>query len=92
MIPFDADNRLAELEKLHAQVRRCRKCFLWKTRQKAVPGEGPLDAVAMFVGEGPGRKEDESGRPFVGPSGKFLNQLLGEAGLKREDIFVTSTV
>jgi uracil-DNA glycosylase family 4 len=85
-------NRLAELEKLHARVRRCRKCSLWRTRQKAVPGEGPLDASAMLIGEAPGKKEDRTGRPFIGPSGKFLDAMLREAGISRERIFITSTV
>jgi DNA polymerase len=86
------EGRLVELERLHSQVRRCRKCFLWKTRKKAVPGEGLLDAPVTLIGEAPGKKEDTTGRPFVGPSGKFLDQMLEEVGLKRENIFITSTV
>jgi DNA polymerase len=84
--------RLEELEKTHAQVRRCRKCYLWKTRKKAVPGEGPLDSKVMFVGEAPGRKEDASGRPFVGYAGQFLNEALDRIGLQRNEVFITSTV
>lgn len=85
-------NRAAELKKLHARVRRCHKCLLWKARDKAVPGEGPLDASAMLVGEAPGKQEDRTGRPFIGPSGKFLDEMLTEAGIDRKRIFITSTV
>jgi DNA polymerase len=85
-------DREQELHKLHRRVRRCRLCFLWKTRRRAVPGEGPLDAPAMLIGEAPGKKEDESGRPFVGPAGKFFDELLGEVGIRRERVFITSTV
>ncbi|MBI5117141.1 uracil-DNA glycosylase [Candidatus Poribacteria bacterium] len=92
MIAFDAGDHFAELKRLHSQVRRCRKCFLWKTRKKAVPGEGLPDATVMLIGEAPGKKEDAAGRPFVGPSGKFLDQMLEEVGLVRENIFITSTI
>jgi DNA polymerase len=84
--------RLKQLEKIHSGVRRCRRCFLWKTRQHAVPGEGPLDSKVMFIGEAPGRKEDASGRPFVGFSGEFLDQSLEKVGLRREEVFITSSI
>lgn len=84
--------QLAELEKIHGQVRRCRKCFLYRTRRKAVPGEGPLDAPAMLIGEAPGAKEDAVGRPFAGLSGKFLDLVLEQANIHRERIFITSTI
>ncbi len=84
--------RLAKLERVHAQVRKCRKCFLWKTRQNAVPGEGAIDPKVMFIGEAPGRKEDESGRPFVGMSGRFLNDVFEQVGLRRDEVFITSTI
>ena len=70
----------------------CTRCGLHKTRRKAVPGEGPDKARAMLVGEAPGRREDLRGRPFVGVSGKVLDEILVEAGLHREDIFITSVV
>jgi uracil-DNA glycosylase family 4 len=57
-----------------------------------VPGEGSATAQVMLVGEAPGAKEDESGRPFVGGAGKLLDRLLGEAGLAREDVFITNVV
>jgi DNA polymerase len=57
-----------------------------------VPGEGDAQAGVMVVGEAPGAGEDRSGRPFVGPAGKLLNQLLEAAGLRREDVFITNVV
>ena len=57
-----------------------------------MPGEGPLNAKVMLIGQNPGANEDEVGRPFVGRSGKFLNKVLAENGLKREEIFITSIV
>ncbi|TMI52779.1 uracil-DNA glycosylase [Candidatus Bathyarchaeota archaeon] len=70
----------------------CTKCELHKSRKNAVPGEGPIDAEIMFVGEGPGLNEDEQGRPFVGAAGKFLTELLGSIGLSRSDVFITNIV
>lgn len=77
-------------EQLHAEIKKCEKCSLHTTRTNAVPGEGPIDAKLMFVGEAPGAKEDETGRPFVGRSGKLLIELIEGIGLKRADVFITS--
>ncbi len=57
-----------------------------------MPGEGPEDSQIVFIGEGPGYHEDQQGRPFVGPAGQFLNQLLGMAGLKREEVYICNVV
>ncbi len=57
-----------------------------------VPGEGSPDADILFVGEAPGKKEDELERPFVGASGKFLTEMLGLIGLKRDDVYITNIV
>lgn len=65
---------------------------LAKTAVNIVPGEGDPDADVVFIGEAPGRLEDETGKPFVGASGKFLTELIESAGLKREDVFITSIV
>jgi uracil-DNA glycosylase family 4 len=73
-------------------VRRCRKCRLYRSRKHAVPGEGSVTSGIFFVGEAPGKNEDEQGRPFVGLSGKFLDKLLEKAGLSRNEIFVTGSV
>lgn len=80
------------LEDIAAEVRVCPKCELSRTRTKAVPGEGSPTARVMLVGEGPGWHEDQQGVPFVGNAGKFLNELLGKAGLNREDVFITNVV
>ena len=62
------------------------------TATQAVPGEGDPDAALLFVGEGPGKDEDEQGRPFVGAAGRFLTELIGSIGLKREDVFIANMV
>ncbi len=59
---------------------------------QAVPGEGNPEADILFVGEGPGKDEDEQGRPFVGAAGKFLNELIASIGLKREDVYIANMV
>ncbi len=82
----------ALLEEIAAEIRSCTLCPLHKTRTNAVPGEGPADAKIMFIGEAPGREEDAQGRPFVGPAGRYLNQLLRNAGLSREQVFITNIV
>lgn len=74
------------------EVESCRKCELWKTRKKSVPGEGPLDPKVMFIGEAPGFNEDLQGKPFVGKGGEVLSELLGLIGLKREDVYITNVV
>jgi DNA polymerase len=80
------------LAEIAAEVARCTKCRLAAKRRNTVPGEGRDDARIMFVGEGPGEQEDLQGRPFVGPAGQFLNELLQRAGLRREDVFITNIV
>lgn len=65
---------------------------LAKTAHNIVPGAGNPNAVIVFIGEAPGKNEDETGQPFIGAAGKFLDQLLAHAGLKREDVFITSIV
>lgn len=80
------------LEKVAAEVRACTKCPLHRSRTHAVPGDGSPHAQIMFIGEGPGFHEDQSGLPFVGAAGNFLNELLTNIGLKREDVFITNVV
>lgn len=67
-------------------------CTLKKTATQAVPGEGSATAEIMFIGEAPGKKEDELGVPFIGAAGKFLAEMLAAIGLKREDIYITNIV
>ena len=80
------------LDILEKKVLGCTDCPLAETRTIAVPGEGSIASGAMFVGEAPGFHEDQQGRPFVGPAGKFLDQLLNLAGLNREDVYITNVV
>ena len=86
------DERRRLLGELNAQVHACRACPLGMTRTRAVPGEGPVDAEIMLIGEAPGYYEDQQGRPFVGAAGQFLEQLLASIGLKRTDGFIANVV
>jgi uracil-DNA glycosylase family 4 len=83
---------MSELEKLAAEISVCNKCILSKSRTNAVPGEGPAHAPIMLIGEGPGFHEDKQGRPFVGASGQFLEELLAGIGFKRQDVFIANVV
>ncbi|MDX1813359.1 MAG: uracil-DNA glycosylase [Candidatus Bathyarchaeia archaeon] len=80
------------LTDLNEQIRKCRKCRLWKDAKYAVPGEGPSNARVMLVGQNPGAEEDKTGRPFVGRAGKFLNKVLVKNGFNREELFITNLV
>ncbi len=82
----------AELEVIAAQVRACTQCKLHQTAKQGVPGEGPANAELMFIGEGPGFHEDQQGRPFVGASGKFLEELLAGLSLTRTEVFIANVV
>jgi len=80
------------LSQIASEVSACTKCALHESRKKAVPGDGPASAEIMFIGEGPGFHENEQGHPFVGASGKFLDQLLAQAGVTRGDVFIANVV
>ena len=80
------------LSALRAAENECRRCPLYKNATQAVPGEGPSRARVMLVGEQPGDKEDLAGKPFVGPAGKLLDRALADAGIPRDDTFVTNAV
>jgi DNA polymerase len=84
--------REGRAESLYAAVRTCTRCTLANTRTLAVPGEGPLDAEVMFIGEAPGANEDKQGRPFVGQAGQFLDELLGAAGLERSGVYICNVL
>lgn len=86
---MNTENILAQIAN---EVAVCTKCALHESRKKSVAGEGPADAEIMFIGEGPGFHENEQGRPFVGASGKFLDQLLAQAELTRADVFICNVV
>jgi len=87
-----APSRQARLEQLGEAVRVCTECRLSLSRRVAVPGEGPLDARLLLVGEAPGAEEDALGRPFVGASGRFLRRELEAAGIPLEMAYITNVV
>lgn len=78
--------------RLRRAARNCKACDLWKNATQTVFGEGPSKASIMFVGEQPGDQEDLAGHPFVGPAGKILNEALLEAGIDRDQVYVTNVV
>lgn len=77
---------------LQEKIKEWKGCALHKTCKQAVLGEGNPHAQIMFIGEAPGQKEDELGRPFVGPAGQFLDELLGTIGLERGDVYISNVV
>src|SRR5262245_44401728 len=77
---------------LKEAVQSCKGCALYCNATQAVLGEGPTDARVMFVGEQPGDQEDLAGRPFVGPAGQLLDEAMKEAGIPRDEVFVTNAV
>lgn len=79
-----------QIEKLNSKMTICDKCALKKGCKNVVAGEGSAEAEIMFVGEAPGAKEDELGRPFVGASGKFLDEMLKTIKLERKDVYITN--
>ena len=87
-----ADEPIKSLRKLAQAEGGCRRCPLYRDATQAVPGQGPSRAAFMLVGEQPGDKEDLAGKPFVGPAGRILDQALHDAGIAREQTFVTNAV
>lgn len=79
-------------DELEKEILNCRKCKLHANRRNAVPGEGNKNSPVVFIGEAPGEKEDEMGRPFVGAAGKLLTELIESIGYKREDFYITNVV
>ena len=80
------------IEKIHPEVINCKLCDLCKSRTNAVPGDGDSKASIMFIGEAPGRNEDEKGRPFVGMAGKILDETLTKVGVIRSRVYITNVV
>ena len=80
------------LDELRVQVESCRRCPLCDGRTQTVFGVGNPHARVMFIGEAPGKNEDLQGEPFVGAAGHYLNELLGCAGLRREDVFIANVL
>jgi uracil-DNA glycosylase family 4 len=83
---------MSGLAQLCEEITACRDCELSKYRTKVVPGEGAEDADLLFIGEAPGWHEDQQGRPFVGPAGQFLDQLLASIGLRREEVYIANVI
>lgn len=86
------EERLQELERISAEVRKCQRCPLFRGATNGVPGEGNVEAEVMFIGEGPGFNEDQQGRPFVGQAGKLLTESIEELEWRRSDVFITNVV
>jgi uracil-DNA glycosylase family 4 len=83
---------LLTLDSLRPRVLSCTRCPLHETRSHAVFGEGDPDATILFVGEGPGEVEDQKGRPFVGPAGQKLDEVLASVNIARESVYITNVV
>ncbi len=83
---------MADLDELDDRIETCTKCDLHENRTNAVPGEGPEDADVMLIGEAPGYNEDQQGRPFVGKAGDILTDLLNDAGLERDEVFIGNVI
>jgi uracil-DNA glycosylase family 4 len=86
-------DKRTKLERIAADIRDKNVCpDLAKTATQLVMGDGNIDAEIVFIGEAPGKKEDEQGLPFVGAAGKFLNEMLAAAGMERKDVYITNIV
>jgi len=83
---------MSELKALYDQIISCTRCGLSQGRTRAVPGEGPENAKVMFIGEAPGFHEDKSGRPFVGAAGRFLEELLADIDMTRDDVYIANVI
>jgi len=83
---------MSGLSELYQEIAVCQRCQLAKYRTRTVPGEGKEDAEIMFIGEAPGWHEDQQGRPFVGPAGLYLDQLLASIGLRREQVYIANVI
>lgn len=83
---------MSVLDELYREIERCQKCELARYRTRVVPGEGSETASLFFIGEAPGWHEDQQGRPFVGPAGQFLEELLTSIGLKREEVYIANVI
>ena len=95
--PLDAEigeqhDLQGQIEVIAEHVRRCQACGLYRTRTKAVPGEGDASSGLMIVGEGPGENEDLQGRPFVGKAGEMLDRIIAAAEIERAKLFITNVI
>ena len=85
-------DKVEKLQKLNLEWLAKNTCALREEATQGVPGDGSAIARVLFIGEAPGAQEDREGRPFVGASGKFLEEMLGSIKMKREDVYITNVV
>jgi len=83
---------MSALTELYEEIALCRQCEIAKNRNKVVPGEGAEDADLLFIGEAPGWHEDQQGRPFVGPAGQYLDELLAAITLPRQQVYIANVI
>jgi len=82
----------SDLDKLSELISVCKRCSLYKSKTKDVPGVGNPNAKVLFIGEAPGKDEDQKGEPFVGAAGKFLTEMIIEQGWRREDVYIANVL
>jgi DNA polymerase len=92
LVSLKVRSSVSALSDLYKEIANCRRCELARQRTKVVPGEGAEDATIAFIGEAPGWHEDQQGRPFVGPAGQFLDELLASIGLKRQQVYICNVL
>ena len=83
---------MSALTELYEEIALCQQCEIARFRNNVVPGEGAENAEILFIGEAPGWHEDQQGRPFVGPAGKFLDDLLSSINLRREQVYIANVI
>ena len=83
---------MSALSELYEEIALCQQCEIAKFRTKVVPGEGAEDADILFIGEAPGWHEDQQGRPFVGPAGQYLDELLASISLQRQQVYIANVI
>jgi uracil-DNA glycosylase family 4 len=83
---------MSALTELYKEIALCQQCEIARFRTKVVPGEGAENADIMFIGEAPGWHEDQQGRPFVGPAGQFLDELIKSIGLERKKVYIANVI
>jgi uracil-DNA glycosylase family 4 len=83
---------MSALTEIYEEIALCQECEIARHRNKVVPGEGAEDADILFIGEAPGWHEDQQGRPFVGPAGKYLDELLTLISLERKQVYIANVI
>ena len=83
---------MSALSELYEEIALCQQCEIAKFRTNVVPGEGAEDADILFIGEAPGWHEDQQGRPFVGPAGQYLDELLASINLRRGQVYIANVI